>query len=118
MVTALARCGHRLGEPPRDGGDAPWTTQVIKVIIKCSCDVQNDFCGKREGFLDGPLHFEELRNRVISSTRKKNQTKVPTKHDSSELFHIDSVPSNVRFSQSIAMLHVSEDNEAVIKMII
>ena len=34
-------------EPPRDGGDAPWTTQVIKAIIKCSTDVQNDLCGKR-----------------------------------------------------------------------
>ena len=34
-------------EPPRDGGDAPWTTQVIKAIIKCSCDMQNDLCGKR-----------------------------------------------------------------------
>ena len=27
-------------EPSRDGGDAPWTTQVIKAIIKCSCDMQ------------------------------------------------------------------------------
>ena len=34
-------------EPPRDGGDAPWTTQVIKAIIKCSTDMQNDLCGKR-----------------------------------------------------------------------
>ena len=59
MISALARCGHRLGEPPRDGGDAPWTTQVIKVIIKCSCDMQNDFCGKRERFLDVPFQFED-----------------------------------------------------------
>ena len=29
-------------EPPRDGSDAPWTTQVIKAITKWSCDVQND----------------------------------------------------------------------------
>ena len=35
-------------EPPRDGCDAPWTTQVIKAIIKCSTDVQNDVCGKRK----------------------------------------------------------------------
>ena len=34
-------------ETPRDGGDAPWTTQVIKAIIKCSCNTQNDLCGKR-----------------------------------------------------------------------
>ena len=39
-------------------------------------------------------------------------------HESSELFHIDNVPSKVRFSQSIAVLYVFEDNEAVIKMII
>ena len=55
---------------------------------------------------------------VMSSTRKKNRTKAPTTHDSSELLHIDSVPSNVKFSQSIAMLYVFEDTEAVIKMII
>ena len=57
-------------------------------------------------------------HRVMSSTRKKNQTKVPTTHDNSELFHIDSVHSNVKFSQSIAMLYVFEDNEAVINKII
>ena len=34
-------------EPQRDGGDAPWTTQVIKAIIRCSCDMQNDPCCKR-----------------------------------------------------------------------
>ena len=39
-------------------------------------------------------------------------------HDSSELFYVGNVPSNVRFSQSIALLYVFEDNEAVIKMII
>ena len=39
-------------------------------------------------------------------------------HDSSDSFHIDNVPSNVRFSQSIALLYVFEDNEAVIKVII
>ena len=43
------------------------------------------------------------------------KTKAPTKRDSSELFHIDDVPSNMRFSQSNAMLYVFEDNEAVIK---
>ena len=59
-----------------------------------------------------------LWHRVMSSTRKKNQTKAPSKHDSSELFHIDNVPSNDKFSQSIAMLYVFEDNDAVIKMTI
>ena len=34
-------------EPPRDEGDAPWTTQVRKEIIKCSCDMQNELCGRR-----------------------------------------------------------------------
>ena len=43
--------------------------------------------------------------------------KTPTVHDRSELFHIENVLSNVRFSQSIAMLYVFEDSEAVIKMI-
>ena len=55
-----------------------------------------------------------LWHRVTSSTRKKNQTQVLTKHDRSELLHIDSVLSNVKFSQSIAF----EDNGAVIKLII
>ena len=55
---------------------------------------------------------------VMSSTRKKNQTKDPTKHNSSELFHIDNVLSNNKFSESIAMLYVFQDNEAVIKMIL
>ena len=55
---------------------------------------------------------------VMTSTRKKSQTKTSTVPDGSELFHIDNVPSNVRFSQSIAMLYVFEDNEAVIKMTI
>ena len=54
----------------------------------------------------------------MSSTRKKNQTKAPTKHDSPELFHIDNVLSNVEFSQFTAMLCMFEDNEAVIKMMI
>ena len=55
-----------------------------------------------------------LWHRVMSSTRKKNRTEAPTEHDSSELFHVDNVSTNVKFSQSIAMLYVFEDNEAVI----
>ena len=37
-----------------------------------------------------------LWHRIMSSTRKQSETKAPTKHDSSELFHIDNVPSNVK----------------------
>ena len=59
-----------------------------------------------------------LWHHVMIGTRKESQTKTPTMRDGSELFHFDNVPSNVRFSQSIAMLIVFEDNEAVIKMII
>ena len=59
-----------------------------------------------------------LWHRVTSSTRRKNQTKAQPMHDSSELFHVDNVPLNVRFSQSNALLFVFEDNEGVIKMII
>ena len=59
-----------------------------------------------------------LWHRVMSSTRKKNRTKAPTRHDSSELFHIDGVPSNFKISQSIAMLYVFAGNKATIKMII
>ena len=59
-----------------------------------------------------------LWHHTTSSKRTKNQAKAPTRHDSSELFHIDSVHPNVNFYQSIAMLYVFEDNEAVTKMII
>ena len=38
--------------------------------------------------------------------------------DSSDLFHVDNVLSNAKFSQSSAILYVFEDNVAVIKMII
>ena len=54
----------------------------------------------------------------MSSKRTKNQTKAPTTHDSSDLFHVDNVPSHAKFSQSKDMLYVFEDNEAVIKMIV
>ena len=54
----------------------------------------------------------------MSSTRKKIQTEAPTTHDSSELFHVGNVLSNVKIFQSTAMLYVFEDNEAVIKMTI
>ena len=60
----------------------------------------------------------DLLRRNTSSKRTKNQTNVPTTHDSSDVFHIDNVPSNAKFSQSNAMLYVFEANSAVIKMII
>ena len=66
----------------------------------------------------GPSAQGNLWHRVMTSTRKKSQTKTSTVRDSSELFHIDNVPSNVRLSRSMAMLYVFEDNEAVIDMII
>ena len=80
--------------------------------IRRPSDGQNQPSKTKDSSVQGNLW-----HRVMSSPRKKNQTKVPTTHDNSELFHIDSVPSNVNFSRSIAMLHVFEDNEAVIKMI-
>ena len=60
----------------------------------------------------------DLLHRVTSSKRTKNQTKAPTTHDNSDLFLVDNLFSDARFSLSIAMLYVFEDNEAVIKMII
>ena len=49
-----------------------------------------------------------LLHRTTSSKRTKNRTKAPTTHDSSDLVHVDHVPSNAKFSQSNAMLYVSE----------
>ena len=46
----------------------------------------------------------------------KNQN--PTKHADLDLNHVDYVSSNVRPSRLGAMLHVFEDNEAVIKLMI
>ena len=83
-----------------------WVTEVFH------CN-QNQPCETKDSSAQGNLW-----HRVMSSTRKKHQTKVLTKRDSSELLHIDRVPSNAKFSQPTATLHVFEDNEAVIKMII
>ena len=46
-----------------------------------------------------------------------NQSK-KSKEDDLELYNVDYVSSNVKSSQSGAVLHIFEDNEAVIKMII
>ena len=59
-----------------------------------------------------------LLHNTTSNKHTQNQTKVPTKHDIFDLFHVGSVPSNVTLFHSSAMLYVFEDNEAVIKMII
>ena len=50
----------------------------------------------------------------MASRHNKHTEEESNVHDSSELLHIDNVPSNVRFSRSIAMVYVFEDNEAVI----
>ena len=60
-------------------------------------------------------------NLSLSTTSNKhmpNQTKVPTQHDNLNLYNVDCVLSNVKFSRSSAMLYAFEDNEAVIKMVI
>ena len=48
----------------------------------------------------------------------KNQVKTPIQYNDLELCNVDYVSSNVKSSQSGAMLYIFEDNEAVIKMII
>ena len=93
-----------------DGIPALDIWNLVKEVSRCN---HNQPSKTKDSSVQGNMW-----HRVMSSTRKKHQTKVPTKHDSTELFHIDSVPSNVKFSQSIAMLYVFEDNETVIKMII
>ena len=55
QVFEQLRASATATEPPRDGADgpahgSPWTMQVVKAIIKCSGEMQNDLCGKR---LDG-----------------------------------------------------------------
>ena len=48
----------------------------------------------------------------------KNQVKTPIQYNDLELCNVDHVSSNVKSSQSGAMLYIFEENEAVIKMII
>ena len=54
---------------------------------------------------------------TMSRKRTKNQTKAPTTHDSSDLFHVGNVSSNAKISQFNAM-YVLVDNEELIKKII
>ena len=46
------------------------------------------------------------------------QIKIPIEHNALELCNVGYVSSNVKSSRSGAMLHIFEDSEAVIKMII
>ena len=52
-----------------------------------------------------------------SRKHTKNQVKTPIQHNDLELCNVDYVSANVKSSQSGAMLHIVEDNEAAIKMI-
>ena len=52
-----------------------------------------------------------------SRKHTKNQVKTPIQYTDLELCNVDYVSSNVKSSQSAAMLYISEDNEAI-KMII
>ena len=50
--------------------------------------------------------------------KPRTKFKTPTQYNDVKLCNVDYVSSNVKSSQSGAMLHIFEDNEAVIKMII
>ena len=93
-----------------DGIPALDLWNLVKEVFHCDQNQPNK--------TKGHSAQRSLSHRVMTSTRKKSQTMTSTMHDSSELVHIHNVPSNVRFSVSIALLYVFEDNEAVIKMII
>ena len=80
----------------------------------------------KEVFHSSPNQFNNTKDQVRgnssrNTTSKKhtqNQTKGPTQHDNLDLSDVDYVPSNAKFSRFGTMLNISEDNEAVIKMII
>ena len=52
------------------------------------------------------LHRRNLLRHTTSSKHTRNQTNISTKHDSSGLFHVVNVLSNVTFSQFTTMLYV------------
>ena len=58
--------------------------------------------------------------RMTYHHENKPRTKVhtPNQYNDLELCNVDFVSSNVKSSQSVAMLYISEDSDAVIKMII
>ena len=96
MVCTNARCRHG-ADPPRDGGDAPWTTRVIKAIIKCSTEMQNDSARSWEfrglarhaqpGFAtaDGCWVFAEADGRLRSvAPQAGDDTYLAVRHPSSD----------------------------------
>ena len=48
----------------------------------------------------------DLLHHTTLSKRTKNQTKAPTTHDRSDLFHVDNVPSNAEFSVQCYVVRV------------
>ena len=60
----------------------------------------------------------ESRGNLSANTQRNMQKQIPTTHTNLDLTNIDHVPSSVTHSGSNTVLHVFEDNEAVIKMII
>ena len=60
----------------------------------------------------------ESRRNLSANTHSNMWEQIPTMHANLDLTNIDHVPSSVTHSGSNAMLYVSEDNEAVIQMII
>ena len=48
----------------------------------------------------------DLLHHTTSSKRTKNQTKAPPMHDSSDLFHLDNVPSNAKISVQFYVVRV------------
>ena len=79
-----------------------------------------------EGFHSSPNQLNNTKDQVRgnlsrdtpSNKHTHNQTKVPIQHDTLELCNGDHVSSNAKSSHFGAMLYISEDNEAVIKMFI
>ena len=65
---------------------------VIEVL---HCDQNQPYQTK------GPSAQGNLWHHVMIGTRKESQTKTPTMRDSSELFHVGNVPSNVRFPSQL-----------------
>ena len=61
---------------------------------------------------------KEPRGNLSANTQLNMQKQCPTAHTNLELTNIDQIPSNGTLSGPNAMLHVFQDNEAVIKMII
>ena len=53
-----------------------------------------------------------------SNKHTQSKTKVPTQHDNFDQSDVDYVPSNAKFPRFGATLHISEDHEAAVKMII